>query len=200
MKGPPGLALLCVFGCLSLACVDNHPLAADAAVKSPAGAAGTTGTHPSGAAGSAGETATGGAGATQGDSGSGGAIQDGTGGTTAKGCDVTTLVNQTYNCTLPGACHDAAMSATGLDMTSLDWPQKLVGTLPSNGPNIVSPSLCLSVNEPYLIKGTLPAQGLFLDKFKANPPCGTQMPDLGVPVSAEDLDCFQRWANALTTQ
>jgi hypothetical protein len=105
-----------------------------------------------------------------------------------------------YACTIAGACHDATRSATGLDMTSANWPQKLVGTLASNGPTTSIPSQCLNSTEPYLIKGTLPAQGLFLDKLRPNPPCGDQMPTLGVRMSAEDLDCFQRWANALTTQ
>jgi hypothetical protein len=191
---PMDLALLCVVSCLSLACLDDRPLPIDHAAASPMGGAGTMGINPSGRAGSGGK-----------------------GVTTAKGCHITALVGSgsstspgRYFCTLPG-CHstcvnagcanDNSVGATGLDMTSADWPQKLLGTLPSNAPDGLSPSLCLGVNEPYLVKGTVPAQGLFLDKLRSNPPCGDQMPFTGVlQVSAEDLDCFQRWADALTTQ
>jgi hypothetical protein len=119
--------------------------------------------------------------------------------TTAKGCDVSQLVTVKYACTIVGACHDAARSATGLDMVSAGWEQRLVGTLPSNGSQSAILSMCLGVNEPYLIAGTLPARGLFLDKLKAPPPCGERMPNLGSVVSPADMDCFQRWANALTS-
>jgi hypothetical protein len=103
-----------------------------------------------------------------------------------------------YVCTLAGACHDASRSATRLDMTSVGWEQKLVGTFPSPE-NSAFPSECLGSTEPYLIAGSSPARGLFLDKFDSSPPCGIRMSPIGPPVSPADLDCFQRWANALTT-
>ena len=52
----------------------------------------------------------------------------------------------------------------------------------------------------YLVPGSSPATGLFMEKFKANPSCGAKMPNLGDSVSSVDLECFQRWANVLATQ
>jgi hypothetical protein len=127
-----------------------------------------------------------------------GFCQAGGGPVVARGCDVAPLVTTKYFCTLAGACHDAQQSATGLDMTSVGWEAKLVGTFASNGSQAAESSLCLGPTEPYLIKGSIPARGLFLEKLKANPPCGERMPNLGPNVTDDDMDCFQRWANALT--
>ncbi|HEX3694310.1 MAG TPA: hypothetical protein VH374_02880 [Polyangia bacterium] len=42
-----------------------------------------------------------------------------------------------------------------------------------------------------------PATGLFLDKLKATPPCGAQMPlaTVAAPLSATEMACVQKWAN-----
>jgi hypothetical protein len=85
-------------------------------------------------------------------------------------------------------------------MTSAGWEQKLLVTGASNGKIVNSGSLCLGTNEPYLIKGSFPAQGLFMDKLRPNPPCGLQMTILGGPISAADMECIQRWANSITNQ
>jgi hypothetical protein len=191
MKAAP-VALLCVLAPLSPACSENRPIVfgPDAGAVSQTGASGS---GQSGSSGSAGASGTSG-GTTPGTG------TAGTGVTTAKGCDISQLVTTKYSCTLPGACHDAKRSATGLDMVAPGWEQKLVGSFASNGtdPN-ATPSECLGYPEPYLVAGSLPARGLFLEKLKPTFPCGAEMPNLGTHVSVQDMDCFQRWANALTT-
>jgi hypothetical protein len=183
MKTPAPLVLLCVLGCLAVGCLENRPIVVgDAGLPQQNGIAGTAGV--SGASGRGAVTAAGLGGA-------GGYNPPYT-------CDMVHLINQKYSCTLIGACHDANGSAAGLNLTQAAWP-KLVGTYPSTAGGLAFPSMCLAPGLPYLVKGTLPAQGLLLDKLKAPPPCGAQMPDIGGPVSLADMECFQAWANELTS-
>ena len=207
MKALSRLALLSLLGPLAAACSGNRPIAVGVdGGASQAGGAGTisgTGGSPA-QGGSGGAPAQGEAGGSPVQSGAGGS--SGVGGVSPPGCDVNPIFGTNglqgkYYCTVIGACHDAERSATGLDMTSADWAQKLVGTLPSDSPTQpLLPSMCLGTNEPYLIKGSYPARGLFLDKLKSPPPCGYVMPNIGGPITATDMECVQDWANALTTQ
>jgi hypothetical protein len=184
MKAPTRLALVCLLAPLAAACLENRPIvvSADGGSPSQTGAAGAAG-QPSGAAGSAGSIGT------------------------VAGCDVSALFGTApatrgkYTCTIQGACHDSQQSATGLDMTSADWEQKLLVTGASNGRVSDLDSMCLGTNEPYLIKGSFPARGLFMDKLKSPTPCGMQMPTIPGPITdAADMACIQSWANALTAQ
>jgi hypothetical protein len=193
MKEASRLALLSLLALTFTACYEDRPLiVANDDAGTPSGTAGTT----SASTGTAGTTAasTGTAGTT--------AVATGTGGTAAggPGCDITTLVTTKYSCTLAGACHDAQGSAANFDMASPGWEQRLVGVAPRGGTTSFEPSLCANQGWVYLVKGSFPATGLFMEKFKTNPACGIAMPNLGLPVSADDLACFQRWANALTAQ
>jgi hypothetical protein len=186
MKILAGSVVVCALGSLFAACYENRPLvvaATDGGGQSPTGPA-TGGSNGAAGTGSNGAAGTGSAGAAGQGSGAAG-----------RGCDIGPLVTK-YYCTLAGACHDAAQSATTLDMTSVGWERKLIGTFPTSGSAF--PSECVGSAQPYLIAGSSPARGLFLDKFDSNPPCGIRMSPLGAPVSPADLDCFQRWANALT--
>jgi len=187
MKTFTHLALLCAFApLLAAACFENRPIV----VGPDNGAPSQTGS--AGASGAGGAPAQGGAAGN---------------GSLSGGCNVSQLFGSgmgaggswgKYYCTVRGACHDAAFSATGLDMTSAGWEQKLLVTGASNGKITNSASLCLGTTEPYLIKGSFPAQGLFMDKLRPNPPCGLQMTILGGPISATDMECIQRWADAIT--
>jgi hypothetical protein len=115
----------------------------------------------------------------------------------AAGCDIKPLMGPTkYACTVAGACHDGSpATAAGLDMVNPGWEQRLIGQLPPG----TNASMCGGVKTPYLIAGSRPAAGLFLQKLTQDPPpCGALMPTLGGPMSADDLQCFQRWADALT--
>jgi hypothetical protein len=219
MKAPNRLALLCIPGLLAVACFENRPIVVglDGGVGSPgaAGAATTgaagAGGDPGGGAGKAGPGGAGGAPAQGGGGGvqghAGGAPVMGGGGgnpgtVPVRGCDVTPLFGTAtttgkYFCTIQGACHDANQSATQLDMTSANWEQNLLGTFPTAKAGEPFGSLCLASKVPYLIKGSIPAQGLFLDKLRGFP-CGAQMPNIGGPITASDMACIQAWADALT--
>jgi hypothetical protein len=131
--------------------------------------------------------------------GSGGAGTGGAG--TGGSCDAMALFKTKYSCSLNSACHDAQGSAAKFDMASDGWETHLVGQVPKGGGTIAS--MCATganATRPYLVAGSNPATGLFMDKFKTIPPCGETMPMLTGPVSAADMACIQQWATALTTK
>jgi len=93
-------------------------------------------------------------------------------------------------------CHSAmaAKDFGGFDMTTAGWQMRLIGM----GPPATAPAtnVCKSMaGLVYLKPDTQPAQGLFLDKFLATPPCGTQMPQLPPKLTATELTCMQNFAN-----
>lgn len=150
-------------------------------------------TNSTGAAGAGGGTA--GTSGTAGATGSGGA-----GGTTGTGPCNALPIFAMHQCSSPGACHDAKGTAANFDMASTNWQNKLVGVSPMTGGGSGFMSQCTKVGMPYLVAGSNPARGLFLEKLTSSPPvpCGSLMPALGGPLSSTELDCVQRWANALT--
>ncbi|MEA2697543.1 MAG: hypothetical protein QOI66_1814 [Myxococcales bacterium] len=92
-------------------------------------------------------------------------------------------------------CHRPGIpgnSTGGFDMVTPGWERRLVGA----GPPDCAPysNLCKGQGRVYLNK-TQPATGLFLDKLKANPTCGDQMPRQLPPLTDSDLACIQKWAN-----
>jgi hypothetical protein len=164
---------------------------------------------PTGAAGSGGGggTGTGGAGGstTTGTGGSGGAA-GGSGGSTGTGgvaggtgpCNAMPIFS-IHSCAAAMACHDASGSAANFNMYSPGWEKNLVGKMPKAGGAPGLGSACLQAGKPYLVAGSAPATGLFLDKLmNAKPTCGAQMPLIPPNLSAQELDCVQRWANGLT--
>jgi hypothetical protein len=155
------------------------------------GAAGSSGTGAGGSGGSSGTGGSGGGG-TGGSSGTGTA---GTGGGVGP-CNALPIF-ATHSCASPGACHDAKGTSANFDMASPGWEMKLVGGNPNGGGAAGFGSQCQGKG-PYLIAGSSPARGLFLDKLAAKPPCGNQMPLLPPTLTATELDCVQRWANGLT--
>jgi hypothetical protein len=147
---------------------------------------------PGGSAGSSGSAgSTGSAGMAMGSAGS-------TGAAGYPGCDITPLLTK-YMCTI-GGCHDATGSSANFSMTTAGWQNMLVGVNPKGGGTI--PSACTAANLPYVIKSSATGDGLFIQKLKATPPCGLQMP-FAMPtntVSATDLTCFQQFTTALAKQ
>jgi hypothetical protein len=148
-----------------------------------AGAAGTTGAGGflAGAAG-----ITGAAGTTGTAGGSGGK-------SSFEGCDITPIITA-HNCTIQGACHDSNGSAAGLDLASPGLGARLYNGYPGLGGAVGLESICRSAGIPYIVPDSYPARGLFLMKLTADPPCGAQMPSIGSPLNATELDCIQRWA------
>jgi hypothetical protein len=144
---------------------------------------------PGGAGGSAG--AGGGAGGAGGSTGAAGS----SGGTGP--CNALPIF-ATHQCSYPNACHDAKGTAAGFDMASTNWQTKLVGVSPKAGGGNGFTSQCLTAGMPYLVAGSSPARGLFLEKLNPTPLCGSQMPALPPLLTAQELDCVQRWANGLT--
>jgi hypothetical protein len=155
---------------------------------------GTAGTGGSGMAGSSG-SGTAGAGGSSGTAGTGGTA--GAGGGTGP-CNALPIF-AIHSCSAAMACHDAAGSAAGFNMASAGWEKNLVGKMPKAGGAPGLGSACLAAGMPYLVAGSAPARGLFLDKLMAaKPVCGAQMPLIPPNLSAQELDCVQRWANGLT--
>jgi hypothetical protein len=105
-----------------------------------------------------------------------------------------------HQCSYKNACHDSSGSAAGFDMQTSGWEKTLVGRTPKAGGGNGLGSQCLTAGMPYLVAGSAPARGLFLDKLtKARPECGEQMPLLPPLLTAQELDCVQRWANGLVS-
>jgi hypothetical protein len=93
------------------------------------------------------------------------------------------------------SCHNAGSAPAfgGLDMVTPGWESKLVGAPPPAG----APGTNACNTHLNYLNRTQPATGLLLDKLKASPPCGAQMPLAAVapPLSASELACIQKWAN-----
>jgi hypothetical protein len=126
--------------------------------------------------------------------GGGGTGNSGGGGGGTQVCDPAPIF-AARNCALAG-CHDAAGSSANFDMMTPGWQTQLVGVTPEGGGSL--PSKCVD-SGPYLVPGSNPAAGLFMQKLNADAPaaCGDLMPLVGTRLSAADLDCVQSWANAL---
>jgi hypothetical protein len=170
---------------------------------SSTGGAGSGGTGGGGAGGAGGRAGAGGsAGGGAGGGGATGSGGAGGGGGTGAGtgpCDAKPIFLQ-HSCNVDMACHDAKGSAAGFDMKTTGWEKTLVGRLSKSGGAPGLGSLCIGMSRPYLVAGSSPARGLFLDKLKAPPtPCGAQMPLLPGFLSASELDCVQRWADQVVS-
>ena len=130
-------------------------------------------------------------GAPGGSGGSGGSVPDAAAdGRLPPGCATANTIFQN-KCV---ACHSTAAAPTfgGFDMEKPGWAQAMIGgTIPNNAP---PSNKCAAQGFVFLERGTMPARGLFLDKFKPVPPCGVRMPQIGT-VSAAEVSCIQDWAN-----
>ncbi|MDB4982263.1 MAG: hypothetical protein JWM82_3015 [Myxococcales bacterium] len=134
---------------------------------------------------------------TGGTSGSNGGASGNSGVAGAPGCDVAPIMLKS-GCTIDGVCH-GTMPAAGLDLRTSGWQMRLLGTGPTRGAGLLAKTMCADQGRIYLVPGSNPAVGLLMDKLRPNPPCGAQMP-FGLPaLQPQDLECFQAWATALTT-
>jgi hypothetical protein len=128
----------------------------------------------------------------------GGSDGGGAGGGAAVGCAEAPGIFKAHLC---DACHDAKGQYANFDMASPGWEMRLVGVKPKGG-GATSPSVCATAAKDYLVAGSNPATGLFIDKLKPTTAssCGEQMPTAGEHLSANELACVQRWADALTAR
>ncbi len=112
-----------------------------------------------------------------------------------KGCANAANIFKSHTCTT--VCHLASSAPAfgGFDMTTAGWEKKLIGSGPPD--SAPSSNMCKGKGFIYLKKDVQPAAGLFMDKLKANPPCGVQMPQLLMPLTAGEIDCVQSWANSI---
>jgi hypothetical protein len=123
---------------------------------------------------------------------SGGGSGGSGGGAAACNRDMAMAALTTYMCS-QASCHSAAVKLSGFDMETAGWETHLVGVNPT------SMSMACATNGPYLVAGSSPAKGLFLQKINGSQPCGTRMPYPGTtPMAQPDIDCVQSWANTLT--
>jgi hypothetical protein len=119
----------------------------------------------------------------------GGGGGGGGGGGTPPTCDAPALMAMKCGTTI---CHDPASSTGGgLDLVSAGQADRLLGQS-STGNN---GSECGGM--VYLVPGSKPATGLFIDKL-TGPTCGMAMPEL-VAWSPEQNDCVLSWANSITS-
>ena len=113
-------------------------------------------------------------------------------------CDVQKILFTTYGCAIP-ACHNATAPAAAFDMGTPGWEMAMLDRVAPGGGPMATASMCGSMNHVYLVKGSVPAKGLFIDKLNLlTPPCGKRMPNIGGPLTAAELACVQTWADALT--
>jgi hypothetical protein len=111
-------------------------------------------------------------------------------------CDAKPIFEQ-YFCSTDGSCH-GSMPAGGFDMKTAGWETHLKGVMPKGGGSGATASMCTTSTQPYLVAGSSPATGLFIDKLtKAVPPCGGVMPSIGGPLTAAEKDCVIKWATKL---
>jgi len=126
--------------------------------------------------------------------GTGGSGSGGSGGTP---CDAPTMVLKAKCGQV--ICHDPSNTSSnaGLDFTkSTGYVAELLGKS-SQG---VGSSVCGSSSMPYLVEGSNPAAGLFIDKIVNSPPsCGVQMPYGMTALAGSDLTCVKSWALGITT-
>jgi hypothetical protein len=118
------------------------------------------------------------------------------GDTGAMGCANATQIFKNRSCST--VCHTtlAAPGYGGFDMTLPGWEKKLVGMGPPD--NAPDTNKCKGKGLVYLKKDIQPADGLFMQKLRANPPCGVQMPmTVSPPLPASEMDCVQKWANSI---
>ena len=128
-----------------------------------------------------------------------GALGCGGGGGGGTTCDVPALFTA-KSCAITG-CHSAMMPAANFDMVTAGWEMRMVGLAPpGGGPTMATSSLCANMGQTYLVAGSKPATGLFIDKLsKAPPQCGLKMPNIPLmDLSAAEIACVQEWANKLT--
>jgi hypothetical protein len=154
---------------------------------SPGGAAGSGGTAGSGAAGMSGSAGTGGKAGTSGGAGT-------TGAAGATGCGNIQTLFATHSCMVDMACHDSKGSAAGFSMVTAGWEKAMIGRLPRAGGANGLQSQCIGTTTPYLVAGSNPAKGLFLQKL-TTPPCGARMPLVPPVFTDAEMACIQQWAN-----
>jgi hypothetical protein len=126
--------------------------------------------------------------------GGGGTGGSGGGGTGGTACDVPQIFTKNF-------CDAGTAPAAGFDMQTAGWETHLVGKVPMS----ITPApangdtMCAGMNKVYLMAGSNPAAGLFIDKIsKKKPGCGMPMPNLpGVELTPDQIACVQTWANAL---
>jgi hypothetical protein len=129
---------------------------------------------------------------TTGVAGSTGAAGMGAGGSGSfPSCSIEPLTLIKNKCGLAG-CHVANnTNAGGLDLNSDGVASRLVG-VQTTGDNA---SECGGMT--YLIAGSSPAMGLFIDKLTDPPPCGVKMPNLG-SWNDTNTQCLTQWATSVT--
>lgn len=122
--------------------------------------------------------------------GGGGSGGGGTGGGTVCAGDA---ILKSSTCAVAG-CHGVNAPAGGLDLFSAGLVTRLLG----NSPNPATTMNCMGFG-PYLVPNSNPATGLLLDKLNPTPACGGTMPSPLGNLPADQKQCLQEWATAVTT-
>ena len=114
----------------------------------------------------------------------GGGASGGMGGSSGNGCEVTIFADQC------AGCHGTGTSGSaGLDLTSPNPETRMLGKMGGTTNTGVCSTMTL------LVKGSVPATGVFVDKITMmTPPCGTSMPYGSLP-NGPDTACLISWAN-----
>jgi hypothetical protein len=100
-------------------------------------------------------------------------------------------------------CHSAADHAGGLDLETLGVADRLRGVAANDDPldedDECSDEVTGCANENcVLLNPNNPEASLLYTKASPGPPCGDRMPQIGNPLSGEQIDCLLEWivANA----
>jgi hypothetical protein len=101
-------------------------------------------------------------------------------------CDPIKILND--NC---AACHSSTGTMGSLVLISADPAAALIG-VQAKGSLASGAPACMG--RGVLLEPTLPARGLFFDKFNDPPPCGDRMPSLLPPLPQADVNCLKTWA------
>jgi hypothetical protein len=83
-------------------------------------------------------------------------------------------------------CHSSRAPAAGLDLLSPDVAARLVG-VPSR--------VC---EDRLLIDPSDPSRDFLVEKLEPLPQCGSRMPLIGKPLSAEQVTCIREWVKQKT--
>src|SRR5690606_10788598 len=107
----------------------------------------------------------------------------------ARGCDMEALHKR---CALAG-CHDTAASAiTGLDLTTSNFPNDLIGLEAVYLIEDPDEAATCPTTPELIIDPANPLQSLLLKKIRGEQTCGDPMP-LTTPLDEGAIQCFEEW-------
>ena len=116
-------------------------------------------------------------------------------------CDITQMETLfTKRLCTSGGCHNSTGDSANLNLTADGLAGRLVGKNPAGGGLLASMCANMTPAKVYLVAGSQPATGLFIDKIQPGySGCGMRMPYGGsTALTTDEISCIQSWANSVT--